>query len=292
MPPHILAGKYLYITPSPGHRKFRAGHTGQQHFRKSLYLVSVILNTIIVDDEESGANVLRLLCESYFPQIHVQKVCLDILSAEEAIRSLKPDLVFLDIQMPGGTGFDLLEKIENIDFAIIFVTAYDHYALRALKRSAADYLLKPVSKNDLAQAIQKGEQMLKLIRSALPGMQNDLLLQRKINTETLIINKYKKEFIDFKDIICVEADSNYSIVHGTQNRKFVISKTLKEIDELLCDEQHDFLRIHKSFIINTHQIISQKNVNESFSITLSNQMTVEVSKRKKTEIRYILSAAR
>jgi len=251
-----------------------------------------MLNTLIIDDEESGANVLRLLCESYFPQIQVQAVCHDIRSAEKAIRSLRPDLVFLDIQMPGGTGFDLLEKFGNIDFAIIFVTAYDHYALRALKRSAADYLLKPVTRNDLALAIQKGEQMLKLIRSALPGTPNDLLFQSKINTRTLIINKYKKEYIDFKDIICVEADSNYSIVHGTQDRKFVISKTLKEIDELLCDEQHNFLRVHKSFIINTHQIISQKNVNEIFSITLSNHMRVEVSKRKKTEIRHILSSVR
>lgn len=116
-----------------------------------------MLNTIIVDDEESGANVLKLLCETYFPQVRIQKVCPDIHCAEEAIRTLKPDLVFLDIQMPEGTGFDLLERLDAIDFAIIFVTAYDHYALRALKRSAADYLLKPVSKNDLATAILKGE---------------------------------------------------------------------------------------------------------------------------------------
>jgi len=251
-----------------------------------------MFNTIIVDDEESGANVLRLLCETYFPEIRILKVCLDIQCAEKAIRELKPDFVFLDIQMPSGSGFDLLERLETIDFAIIFVTAYDHYALRALKLSAADYLLKPVSKNDLATAIQKGEQMLRLIRSALPGTQNELLIQRKINTETLVINKYKKEYIDFKDIICVEADSNYSIVHGTQNRKYVISKTLKEIDELLCDDQHDFLRVHKSFIINTHQILAQKNINETLALTLTNNMTVEVSKRKKTEIRYILSASR
>lgn len=244
---------------------------------------------IIVDDEQSGINVLQKILADYFPEIKVLGACSNIDEAEVLIRQSPPDILFLDIEMPGGDGFLLLERLGVIPFPVVFVTAYNQYAIRALRLSATDYLLKPVNKNDIAQAIEKSSQ-LRQFRLQHPV--NYAAMQANAGNRNydrvLVINKYTQESIPFREIVCVTADSNYAIIHTLPKKQVTVAKSLKEIEELLCDETFQFLRIHKSVIINTQQIDGTKVSSGVLFISLVPGQRFEVSKRKKSEIEAIL----
>ena len=242
------------------------------------------INVIIVDDEESGANVLRLLLEKYFSNIRIQTICHTISDAQNAILMFQPDIVFLDIRMPNENGFDLLDKFEKINFAVIFVTAYDEYALRALKLRAVDYLLKPANKTDLDAAIQKAVELLPLIR-------NNEYYYPKNNkaAEVFVLNKYKNKYLFLHEICYIIADSNYSTIYDVNNKRYTTSKTLKDIEELLCNDSLDFLRIHKSVIVNTQHMLSYKTKGDNLIVSMPENREFEVAQRKRTEVKNILS---
>ena len=244
---------------------------------------------IIVDDELSGSNVLSKLISTYFPDMEITAVCQDIITAEAAIRKDPPHILFLDIEMPGGDGFKLLENIGIINFPVVFVTAYNQYAIKALRLSATDYLLKPVNKNDIALAIEKSLQLYEF-RQQNPVNYGVVLSNTSASNSNrvLVINKYTQESIPFSDIICVTADSNYAVIHTVQKKQVTVSKALKELDELLCDESLLFLRIHKSVLVNTAQIMSVSTTEGVLEMLLRNDMSFEVSKRKKAEIQQVL----
>lgn len=242
-------------------------------------------NVIIIDDEPSGANVLRLLIEKYFSDIKIQTICYNMDDAKNAILMYKPDIVLLDIRMPNGNGFELIDAFEKIEFAIIFVTAYDEYALRALKLRAVDYLLKPANKIDLQIALHKAIELLPLIK-------NNEYYYPKNNTtgDVFILNKYKNTSVLLDDIFYITADSNYSTFYCNNNKRYVSSKTLKEIDEILCNDSYHFIRIHKSIIVNTKHLQNYKQKGESLLVCMPNNEEFEVAQRKKTEIKNILSS--
>lgn len=243
------------------------------------------LSAIIVDDEESGANVLRLLLERYFPNVHLKTICHNITDAFHAINTYQPDIVFLDIKMPNGNGFDLLYQFEKIDFAVIFVTAYDEYALRALKLRAVDYLLKPVNKIDLETAIQKAIELLPLIRSS-----EYQYAKSHTTGDVFVLNKYKNKFVHLDDILYIVADSNYSTIYCTNHKKHITSKTLKEMEELLCTDSYHFIRIHKSVIVHTKHLVSYQHKGDNLVVMMSNDEVFEVAQRKKTEVKHILNS--
>lgn len=248
-----------------------------------------IMNAIIVDDEQSGINVMQKLLSTYFPEITVQAVCSNIDEAEAAIRKEAPGILFLDIEMPGGDGFKLLENIGTISFPVVFVTAYNQYAIKALRLSATDYLLKPVNKNDIGLAIEKSKQLYQF-RKDNPVNYASVLSNSNTqnNNRVLVINKYTQENVPFRDIVCITADSNYAVIHTLQKKHITVSRPLKELDELLCDESHQFLRIHKSVLIGSIQIEKTKLIGGVLFIELKNNLQFEVSKRKKAEIQTIL----
>lgn len=246
-------------------------------------------DVIIVDDEQSGINVLQKILSDYFPDVHVRAACSNIGEAEALIRQSPPQILFLDIEMPGGDGFQLLERLGIISFPVVFVTAYNQYAIRALRLSATDYLLKPVNKNDIAQAIEKSRQLYQF-RLQHPVNYAAMLANsgNRNSDRVLVTNKYTQEHIPFREITCVTADSNYAVIHTIQKKQVTVAKPLKEIEELICDETHQFLRIHKSVIINTGQIAAAKISAGVLFIELQPGQRFEVSKRKKTEIEAVL----
>jgi len=248
---------------------------------------------IIVDDEQSGINVLKNLLGQYFQGIEVIAVCSNIQEAQTAIPKQIPDILFLDIEMPGGDGFKLLENIGLIHFPVVFVTAYNQYAIKALRLSATDYLLKPVNKNEVALAIEKSMQLLQF-RKDNPVNYAAVIANADANSSNrmLVLNKFTQEGIPFNEITCITADSNYTIIHSKNKKQLTVSKTLKEMEELLCDEGHQFIRIHKSVVINTGQIASVKSESGVLFIELTNSMCFEVSKRKKNDISNILQKLR
>lgn len=243
---------------------------------------------IIVDDEDNGRQLIERLIAVYFSELQVVASCCCIEEAEQAIRTHSPDIVFLDIEMPGGSGFELLQHLGEIDFAVVFVTAHEAFALKALKLSAVDYILKPPSQADLQTAISKSmefvryrqfyhENLKTLTSNHLSGAQE----------KKLVINKYKGEEIAFKDIVFVEADVNYSKVHG-RTKSYTLSKNLGELEELLCGLSDRMIRIHKSYIVNVDFLESLPQHASRPLLTLKGGTQLEVSKRRWVLLREFL----
>jgi len=213
-----------------------------------------MIRAVIVDDEKLARDVIANYLFEYCPDVEVVAQASTLKTAMSAIQKTTPDLVFLDIEMPDGTGFDLLNAFGKIDFKIIFVTAYSEYAIKAFRFSALDYLLKPVKIDELIEAVAK-------VRSAsTPGLSseiiNSLLANLKNNTpkqSTLIIPNVRGfEVLRVADIIMCQADGYCTILFLSGNRKVVSSKNLKHFDGLLEDQ--DFLRVHHSWLVSLDHV--------------------------------------
>ncbi|MGI9543531.1 MAG: LytR/AlgR family response regulator transcription factor [Cyclobacteriaceae bacterium] len=241
-----------------------------------------MIRAIIIDDEPGSLQALKLSLGKFCPQVDVLG-CYEI--PEEglaAIRSIQPDLLFLDVQMPSMTGFDLLEELEQIDFEIIFVTAYDQYAIKAIKFSALDYLMKPVDVDELTAAISKVEnrQDLKMqvhqYRSVIANLKSYANGLGKIAIPSMegII------FLEIKDIVYGQAEGNYTNLFLQDKETLVVTKSLKDFETLL--DQQGFFRVHHSYLINLNHI--QKYVKgEGGYVELTGGSKVDISRRKKEE---------
>ncbi len=208
------------------------------------------MRTVIIDDDTKIIAIISKLIHTGFPDISVVGTAGDIESGFEVIERTHPELLFLDINLPDGTGFDLLKRIDRIDFKLIFITAYEEYAVQAIKVSALDFILKPVDTAELTAAVNKAREVIKKEEQQLKI--NSLLANfgesNKLKRIVLHTSDYL-HFVDICDIIRCESDNNYTFFYLTGNRKVLVSKTLKEYDELL--KNAGFLRVHQSHLINT-----------------------------------------
>ncbi len=216
------------------------------------------LKAIIVEDEEASRETLKNYLAKYCPEVDLLAMADSVEEGYKAIKSHKPNIVFLDIEMPFGNAFDLLDKFKEIDFEIVFVTAYRNYAIKALNLSAAYYILKPIDIDELINAVEK---IKKNIEANNESFNTKILLQNIKSSN----NQQKKivlpqmdgfEVVSVKDIIKGEASDNYTTFYMEDGKKYVVSKTLKYFEELL--REFDFLRIHKSWLINIHHITKYK----------------------------------
>lgn len=207
---------------------------------------------LIIDDEKRAVNILRILIEQHIPEIDRVETAIGSLAGIEKIRAHHPDLIFLDVEMPEMTGFELLEELEGKDLNVIFTTAYDHYAIRAIRFSAIDYLLKPIDIQDLKNAFRNF--MEKKERSAgdagllLKNLADNLRIAHTQKPRLAISAKGGAVFFDIDEIIRCEADNNYTIFYMQDGNRFISSKTLREYEDLLQDYQ--FIRTHQSHMIN------------------------------------------
>ena len=245
-----------------------------------------MLKAIIVDDEngarQSLANILTAKCSN----VEVKATADSVSKAMTAIKDIKPDIVFLDIQLHNETGFDLLEKIGNPGFEVIFTTAYDKYAIRAIKFAAVDYLLKPIDTNELLAAVKKAEAKRTLAE------RNDhirvLLNNRKTESAGQTIGLPTMDGFDFviiNDIIRIESTGNYSTFFFANKTSIVASRLLKEFEELLSDS--NFFRVHQSHLVNLKHIRKYLKGDGGELMMIDDSM-VPVSKRKKADLLNIL----
>ena len=249
------------------------------------------LKAMLIDDEYQGREVLKTLLKLYCLEVTILAEASHIQEAEKLIRLHKPELIFLDIEMPGGDGFRLLECFPDPEFNVIFVTSFDHYALRAIKFSALDYLLKPVIIPELKAAIDKA---LKQSYSADDYKKKYSLLASNLQDypspkKLCLNNKTKTDYILISEIIYLQADINYTHIYLRNGQKHVTSKSLKEYDELLCGKETGFIRIHKSTIINPDHLIKFSN-KENSHILMSTNISLEISRRKKAEVTSLLAS--
>jgi two-component system LytT family response regulator len=242
-----------------------------------------MIKTIIIDDEYNASEFLEKMLRRYFPnKFHICKTCDNVDDAVIQIEEYQPDLVFLDIQMPKKNGFELFKEIKDINFEVIFTTAHSEYAIEAIKRSALDYLLKPINYIDLLGAINRYEQKNNKKRQE---KRLDLLLENIDSGETAhkkiaIATETSFEFVKFNTIIYMEAQSNYTKFHLTTNSIITTSKTLKHFEEILPVDL--FFRIHKSFLVNMN-FIKRFTKGDEQLIELITGQKLPVSIRKKDE---------
>ena len=241
-----------------------------------------MIKCVLVDDETNALEMMEWLLKTYCPQAEIVAMCNTAEKGIEAINSHKPDVVFLDIEMPRMNGFDMLEQVKNLTFDIVFCTAYDQFAIKAFKYAALNYLLKPVDPDDLKATMQRVEEK----RPALSKEQFALLLQhinqspKSTPSRIALTTGEGLIFVATGDILYCRAESNYTNVVLTGGRKIMVSRVLKELDETLSGA--DFYRVHSSFLININHV--KKFIRgEGGYIVMDNDATISISRAKRQE---------
>lgn len=245
-----------------------------------------LLKSIIIDDEQHCVRTLMWELDQ-LEGVDVVATTNDPLEGIDFIEKHQPDLVFLDIEMPGMSGFDLLEKLGNFNFNLIFTTAYDEFAIRAFESNASAYLLKPIGEEKLRQAVENARQKAgrfdsEKLEAVLESIRNEMRLQRKI----ALPMADGMELVASDAIIYCKSDSNYTNIILDSGRKLLVSKTLKDIEQSL--QEFNFFRVHKSYLINPAHI-SKYIRSHGGSLIMSNGDEVTVSKAKKEEVMMLFS---
>lgn len=238
--------------------------------------------TIIIEDEKRAQILLQSILENNFPTIEIMAIADDLPTGVKAIRKHKPDFVFLDIEMPNFNGLEILDFFDEnqVDFSIIFTTAYNHYAIEALKISAVDYLLKPLNKEDITEAIQRFEKKNSTQnQDSFSSLKS--IVQNKQITKIAVPMGNQFHFINPKNIIYIKADNTYSELYLENNQKMVISRSIKNFEEGL-NPCGFFCRIHKSYLINTKFVDKYDKSNGGW-VTLSNDIELPLSNDKAEE---------
>lgn len=235
------------------------------------------IRAIIVDDEESARDVLHNLLSNFCQNVEVIGKFPTVEIAVDAIKRSKPDLVFLDIEMPGYAGYEIVNFFDEIDFEIVFVTAYDNYAVKAFEVAAMDYLLKPVDIDRLRESVLRAEGKIAKNESKKSLSLLKETLESDSITKISISEKGHQNIIEVKNIIAIEAQESYSNIYTT-DKKFVASKNLKHFEGVLTDNT-DFFRSHKSWIVNL-SLVDSFNRKEGI-IPLPNQINAKLSKYRK-----------
>jgi two-component system LytT family response regulator len=245
-----------------------------------------MIKAIIVDDEPNCCKTLSLLLNRYCPAVQVTGSYSNGIEALQAINTSSPDLVFLDIQMPRMNGFEMLEKLKTISFHLIFTTSYDQYALKAFRVSAIDYLLKPVDREELQNAVQKVVE-----RSTIPVMEQLQILYQKALHPASAINKIALptmeglQMVLIDSIIYCSSEDNYTNLVLKNKTKIVVSRTLKEVEEML--EDHPFVRVHRSYLVNINEIEKYLRSDGGY-LLMTDGSSIDVSRNKKEELLKIL----
>lgn len=242
-----------------------------------------MLKAIIIDDEQHCIDVLAAMLNKKFDEIELVGTASNATNGRHLIAVKKPDIVFLDVEMPNETGLDLLMSLEKIDFELIFTTAHEQYALKAIKLNALDYLLKPFSIEDLEEAITKCnlKRSNTLNADNLKTLIGNLRSQGPENKKIGLPTTNGIRFVNIRDIIRVESENNYSHFFLTDKTKIIVSRTLKDFEDIL--ESYNFYRVHNSHLINLSFVQSflQKNGDH---LILSDGSNVEVSRRRKADL--------
>jgi len=241
------------------------------------------ISAILIDDEVACTETLAIELELYCPQIEVLAGCNSAEEGLSKIVALKPELVFLDIEMPWMNGFELLQQLNQINFDVIFITAYDQFALKAFKFSAVDYLLKPVKKEDLIAAVAKVEQRRakKLSTEHIEAMLNNINFLNRDFPSLAVPTSEGLEFIPVDEILYCASDNNYTHIYKSSGDSILLSKTLKEVEGML--ENRQFLRIHQSYLINSRHL--RKYVRgQGGHVVMSNGKELPVARARKDDI--------
>jgi two-component system, LytTR family, response regulator len=239
-----------------------------------------MIKAIIIDDEKNAVEMLVWLLGNYCPDVEVEALCFNAIEGMEAIKKHHPQMIFLDIEMPGMNGFDLLEKLDTINFQIVFTTAHAEFAVKAFRFAALDYLLKPIDPEDLKATISRFKANQQFVdKDQLKLLLENLNPSKKQVERIALSSGDGLVFVKTADIIYCRADSNYTEVALADGKKILVARTLKEIDETLSGD--DFIRVHNSYLVNINHIKKYVKGDGGYIIMPDNtQITISRSKRE------------
>lgn len=242
------------------------------------------LTALIVDDEHHNRVVLEKMLQQHAPVIHTIYLADTVKQAIGLVREHQPQLVFLDIQMQGETGFDLLQQVSDLNFQVIFVTAHDNYAIKAFRFNAVDYLLKPVVVNELKEAVEKAIKKTgnhsATSRDNINRLQQQMYNGKGITDSITIATAEGFLVIQIRDIVYCQASNNYTVIHLAGKKKITSSQTLGYYEELLAE--NTFFRTHRSYLVNLAHVTSYKK-GEGGYIIMTNGDEVELARNHKTD---------
>ncbi|MEQ3499503.1 LytTR family DNA-binding domain-containing protein [Tenacibaculum sp. SSH1-16] len=243
------------------------------------------LSAILVDDMSTAIEMLQNDLIQFHPEIEIIGTAKSVVEASKVLRKQQPDILFLDIMLGDGTGFDVLEIHPNLSSKIIFVTASDEYAIKAFKFAAIDYVLKPYSNEDLASAISKAKNQIKPDKEQLTVLQQSISKPNQRPKKISLNTSDKIMVVNLDDIVRCQSDNNYTEFFMNDGQKILVGKTLKHFADML--KEYDFLRVHQSHLINI-QFIKEFIKSDGGYLVLKNKTTVPVSVRKKNEVINVL----
>ncbi len=242
-----------------------------------------MIKAILIDDEMHCLKTLAMLLKEYCANVQVLEKCNDAATGLKAIELHKPDIVFLDIEMPQMNGFEMLERLPHINFSVVFTTGYDQYAIKAFHFSALDYLLKPIEPKELINAVKKVEE-----QRHLPLAEQFEMLLKKINGINSGFNKIAVptaegfELVPATDVIYFEANDNYTYIFLKNKNKIIACRTLKKIEEQIQDYNF-FVRVHNSYMVNLNEVVRYVR-GEGGYLVMSNNISVNVSRSRKDDL--------
>lgn len=241
-----------------------------------------MLKIVIVDDEANSREVLEMMIRENHPEATIVGTAANVKDGLRLIHGSSPDVVFIDIEMPGGNGFELVKQLKPPLPELIFCTAYGHYAIKAIECSALAYLMKPVSTVKLREALEKAREKSHMLQRSLQvKVLEEQLVPDKKPSRFLINTTEEIKVIKFDDVVCCIAESNYTKICLIDGKKIVASKTLKEFENIL--QQPNFLRVHHSYLVNLNHIV-RINKADGVTVELQNDIHLDVARTKKDEL--------
>ncbi|MEM9672507.1 MAG: LytTR family DNA-binding domain-containing protein [Bacteroidota bacterium] len=239
-----------------------------------------MLRAIIVEDELHSREALKNIISEYCPKVSICGLAASVEEGVDLVNRLQPDLLFLDIALNIGTGFDLLEQVSEHNFEVIFTTAYEHYALRAIKFSAIDYLLKPIDVDELISAVRKvvEKQQIRSYNRQIDTLLHNLQSRNQLNHTITLSTAEGMIFVPVHEIIRLEAMGSYTQFHLVNNRKVLVSKHLKEYEQLLSEA--NFYRVHQSHLVNLNEVARYIKA-DGGHLVLKDQTKISISSRRK-----------
>ena len=245
------------------------------------------MKALIVDDEKNARIALKNLCTLCCPELTTLLEASNVAEAVQQIKTQKPDLIFLDVNLGAGNGFDVLEALAHLSLNVIFVTAHHEYGIRALKASAIDYLLKPLQSTELIKAVQKAQQ--KLEKNQQSSHLSTLLLnlnQQKSDIQRLVIKTSESiHIINVNEIIFCQSDKGYTTFQLVENRTIVSSKILADYESVLPSSS--FMRIHQSYLVNLHHVVRYDKKDKNTLVTLENHKLPVALRRKEQLMQFL-----
>ncbi len=242
-----------------------------------------MIKTIIIDDEDKARDTIKNMLKAYCPEVEVIGTAGSVKEGKKVLNKEKPELVFLDIKMGDGTGFDLLRKLGKVDFFIIFVTAFEEFAIRAIKFSALDYILKPIDPDELIAAVEKAQEIIAKdsMELRLDALYDNLDMFATNSKKIVLKTTGSVHLVNLKDIVRCESEKNYTHFFTIEDEKITVSKTLKEFNDLLND--YSFYRVHQSHLVNLEHVKRYEKQDGGFLI-MDDNSSVPVSFRKKEDL--------